>query len=230
MERITYPVARPLPALSVRRLAKEDAADVAALYREMGRDGAWCGEDTFRALLGRGAWWGGFADEVLTLCAALVPSAADTPQAAALRAALVPGRPPEWFLLPPAAPRQSAALAGELIVLLARTLCPHGVARAPAFYAALPVKAPAPLLAACFDAGLAAVRMRPLVSLRPHYLLTPRTAHGARQTEDAPRRVYLPLADTLAVSRLMERGFCATALLHSPADPRTLLCLEDDLS
>ena len=126
--------------------------------------------------------------------------------------------------------------------------------------AALPVKTSAPVLAACFAAGFAAVRVRPLVSLRPHYLLvrcdapewsapewntpgfnaagthapeqkapaqkTNPCVPGKAKPRDALRRVYLPLADTLAVSRLLEQGFCATALCRSSADERMLICLE----
>ena len=284
---IRYSMPQPVPALAVHRLGPDDAAQIAALYRTGGRDGAWCGEDTVRALFKMGAvWWGGFADGVLVLCAARVASTADTPQAAALRGAIVPGigcplRSPECFLLPPAISRQGEALAEALLPLLTDRLFSSGInanqsdhtketewpwqdaqeapahladanrtyeteteenaaclrdtKAAPVLLAALPVKAPAPVLAAYFAAGFAAVRMRPLVSLRPHYLLRWRGAPGqeseitalpSKQEPDALRRVYLPLADTLAVSRLLEQGFCATALCRSSADERTLIRLE----
>ena len=67
-----------------------------------------------------------------------------------------------------------------------------------------------------------------LAALRPHYLLTP---PGLRQPapgtpdEDAVRRVHIPLADTLAVSRLLEQGFCGTAL-YDGADGQPALRLE----
>jgi hypothetical protein len=70
--------------------------------------------------------------------------------------------------------------------------------------------------------------VRPLAALRPHYLLTP---PGLRQPapgtpdEDAVRRVHIPLADTLAVSRLLEQGFCGTAL-YDGADGQPALRLE----
>ena len=335
IETIRYPVPQPVPALAVRRLVPDDAAQVAALYRASGRDGAWCGADTVRALFEMDAvWWGGFADGDLVLCAACAASTADTPQAAALRGALAQGTGglhclPEYFLLPPAVSRQGEALAGALLPLLAQQLfpfgtnanrsnqtkktewfvqyiqegpahlvhanlpcgtetesdaaCPRGTKAAPVLLAALPVKAPAPVLAAYFAAGFAALRMRPLVSLRPHYLLVRHSAAGqetqyripqvgtakaaaqsntqnsvpaqktknsTRQADaengtpepkientapppqpepDALRRVYLPLADTLAVSRLLEQGFCATALCRSRADERTLIRLEQGL-
>ena len=261
MDRIEYPVPQPMPPLAVRRLSLDDAAQIAALYRAGGRDGAWCGEDTVRALFRMGAvWWGGFAGGALALCAASAASTADTPQATALRGALAPGagRPPylpECFLLPPALSQQGEVLAGALLPLLMGQLAltVNGAARpkknetAPALLAALPVKAPAPLLAAYFAAGFAAVCMRPLVSLRPHYLLqrygtqeqlaesgvlSPQgetnapTGTEAQKETGTVRRVYLPLADTLAVSRLLEQGFCATALCRSSADERTLIRLE----
>ena len=210
IQTICYPAPYPAPRLAVRRLAPESTAQIAALYRAGGRDGAWCGPDTVRALFAGGAvWWGGFANDVLVLCAACTAPAADTPQAAAMRAALPPGPwcAPKGFLLPPAVSKQGEALAGALLLLLAEKL--FSQPGEGSFLAALPVKTSAPVLAACFAAGFAAVRVRPLVSLRPHYL-----------------RVYLPLADTLAVSRLLEQGFCATALCRSSADERMLICLE----
>lgn len=271
MEMIRYPVPQPVPPLAVRRLVPDDAVQITALYRAAGRDGAWCAEENaVRALFEMGAvWWGGFADGDLALCAACAASAADTPQAAALRCALRPGAGyllPERFLLPPAASRQGEMLAGPLLLLLTEQLFsfaadaprPQGDEHLPrdvqgepaslsaasllqktepveALLAALPVKAPAPLLQACFAAGFAAVRMRPLVSLRPHYLLGWRGGPGQTAENDtlplkeetgAVRRVYLPLADTLAVSRLLEQGFYATALCRSSADERTLIQLE----
>ena len=249
---------QPMPSLAVRRLGPEDAATIAALYRAGGRDGAWCGADTVRALCGTGAvWWGGFADGVPVWCAACAPFAADTPQAAALRGALAPecGCRPEYFLLPPGFGRQGETLAGALLPLLAERLFPpaadiaasaaganepqNGKAKPAAkpalLLAALAVKAPAPVLAAYFAAGFAAVRMRPLVSLRPHYLFVRRSAlqqgkppfaRPLGPKADALRRVYLPLADTLAVSRLLEQGFCGVALCRSSAEERLLLCME----
>ena len=344
IQTICYPAPYPAPRLAVHRLAPEDTAQIAALYRAGGRDGAGCGPDAVRALFAGGAvWWGGFANDVLVLCAACAAPAADTPQAAAMRAALSPGPwcAPKGFLLPLAVSRQGETLAGALFPLLAEKLFSHpgentlsqqgegpylspGEKRFPLFenkplspaagangaqgetptpaalLAALAVKAPAPVLAAYFAAGFAAMRMRPLVSLRPHYLLvrcgapesgapernapasnaaglnalarrrpepneaglnaparrtpepnaagsdtpernaaeqntpaqeapaqkpTPRVPGGAKP-HDALRRVYLPLADTLTVSRLLEQGFCATALCRSSADERMLICLE----
>lgn len=297
MEMIRYPVPQPVPPLAVRRLVPDNAAQIAALYRAGGRDGAWCAEEnTVRALFDLNAvWWGGFAGSDLVLCAACAASTADTPQAAALRGALAswienPMPEPECFLLPPAVSRQGEMLADPLLSLLTEQLfsfaadalrpqeaeflsqdvrrestrlsgelqlqksgCflqdapeapaylsgvhwPRGDKAAPAaLLAALPVKAPAPLLAAYFAAGFAAVRTRPLVSLRPHYLFQWRGAPEQTAENDvlslqeetgAVRRVYLPLADTLAVSRLLEQGFCATALCRNSADERTLIRLE----
>lgn len=81
--------------------------------------------------------------------------------------------------------------------------------------AAVPVKTGGLLLNGFFEAGFTLFLVRPLAALRPHYLLTP---PGLRQPapgtpdEDAVRRVHIPLADTLAVSRLLEQGFCGIAL------------------
>ena len=84
------------------------------------------------------------------------------------------------------------------------------------------------LLDGFFEAGFTLFLVRPLAALRPHYLLTP---PGLRQPapgtpdEDAVRRVHIPLADTLAVSRLLEQGFCGIAL-YEGADGQPALRLE----
>ena len=94
--------------------------------------------------------------------------------------------------------------------------------------AAVPVKTGGLLLDGFFEAGFTLFLVRPLAALRPHYLLTP---PGLRQPapgtpdEDAVRRVHIPLADTLAVSRLLEQGFCGTAL-YDGADGQPALRLE----
>lgn len=307
METLQFSPPRPVPPLAARRLAPEDAPRIAALYRGAGKNGAWCGaEDAVRAVFDAGAWWGGFADGTLALCAALVPRGARVPQAEALCGALWPDHPPAQLLLPPAATPAGIALAAPLLHLLGGQILPEDGARVstqgsppgrvrstqaktppeqkradaekalpggarvdaektppggarvdaedtppgracadaedtppgrapgasqqptapPEILAALPVRAPAPLLAAYFAAGWAAVRVRPLAALRPHYLFLRRAALPPCPAGQAVRRVYLPLADTLAVSRLLERGFCATALCRSDADARTLLQFE----
>ena len=112
-------------------------------------------------------------------------------------------------------------LGGELVVCCACVPARSATPQAAALRGAL---APARL----FEAGFTLFLVRPLAALRPHYLLTP---PGLRQPapgtpdEDAVRRVHIPLADTLAVSRLLEQGFCGIAL-YDGADGQPALRLE----
>ena len=127
-------------------------------------------------------------------------------------------------------------LGGELVVCCACVPARSATPQAAALRGALaPARLPARFLLppaatpeGFFEAGFTLFLVRPLAALRPHYLLTP---PGLRQPapgtpdEDAVRRVHIPLADTLAVSRLLEQGFCGTAL-YEGADGQPALRLE----
>ena len=164
----------------------------------------------------------------MVVCCACVPARSATPQAAALRGALAPARLPARFLLPPAATPEGRAFAGRFLSLLGERLWPPCASPEKRLAAAVPVKTGGLLLDGFFEAGFTLFLVRPLAALRPHYLLTP---PGLRQpapgtpNEDAVRRVHIPLADTLAVSRLLEQGFCGTAL-YDGADGQPALRLE----
>ena len=131
-------------------------------------------------------------------------------------------------LLPPAATPEGRAFAGRFLSLLGERLWPPCASPEKRLAAAVPVKTGGLLLDGFFEAGFTLFLVRPLAALRPHYLLTP---PGLRQPapgtpdEDAVRRVHIPLADTLAVSRLLEQGFCGTAL-YDGADGQPALRLE----
>ena len=120
------------------------------------------------------------------------------------------------------------AFAGRFLSLLGERLWPPCASPEKRLAAAVPVKTGGLLLDGFFEAGFTLFLVRPLAALRPHYLLTP---PGLRQPapgtpdEDAVRRVHIPLADTLAVSRLLEQGFCGTAL-YEGADGQPALRLE----
>ena len=199
MEHSLYPVP---PRFTVRRLVLMDLAAICTLYGACGRDAAWGTRETLAALFGEGEWWGGFLGGELVVCCACVPSRSATPQ----------GR----------------AFAGRFLSLLGERLWPPCASPEKRLAAAVPVKTGGLLLDGFFEAGFTLFLVRPLAALRPHYLLTP---PGLRQPapgtpdEDAVRRVHIPLADTLAVSRLLEQGFCGTAL-YDGADGQPALRLE----
>ncbi len=205
--------------LQFRRLLPEDAAAVRALYAQDGRDGAWYGAETLTELWETGEWQGAFVENALCFCAARV--AADSPlkQAERIRNAHAPGASPEALVLPPAFHHEKG-LSERVIAPVLRALCTRahgtGVSR---LLAATPVKGGAALLAGCCAAGFAAVCARPLESLRPHYLLRPRGECSLRK-DASP--VYLPLADTLNISRLLERGWVLTGVRRLAGDERPM--------
>ena len=216
------------PRFTVRRLVLMDLASVCALYSACGRDAAWGTRETLAALFGEGEWWGGFLGGELAICCACVPARAGTPQAAALRGALAPARLPSRFLLPPAATPGGCALAGSFLSLLGIRLWPPCPAPEKRLAAAVPVKTGAPLLGGYFEAGFTLFRVRPLAALRPHYLLTPpglRPPAPQAPAAETAQPVHIPLADTLAISRLLEQGFCGVALCGG-ADGQPALFLE----
>lgn len=225
MEHSPHPVP---PRFTVRRLVLMDLAAICALYGACGRDAAWGTRETLAALFGEGEWWGGFLGGELAVCCACVPARAATPQAAALRGALAPARLPARFLLPPAATPEGCALAASFLALLGVRLWPPCTAPEKRLAAAVPVKTGNLMLNGFLEAGFSLFLMRPLAALRPHYLLTP---PGLRQlVPKTPeggtvRRVHIPLADTLAVSRLLEQGFRGITLDNSTGGQPTL-CLE----
>ena len=226
MEHSLYPVP---PRFTVRRLVLMDLAAICTLYGACGRDTAWGTRETLAALFGEGEWWGGFLGGELVVCCACVPARSATPQAAALRGALAPARLPARFLLPPAATPEGRAFAGRFLSLLGERLWPPCASPEKRLAAAVPVKTGGLLLDGFFEAGFTLFLVRPLAALRPHYLLTP---PGLRQPapgtpdEDAVRRVHIPLADTLAVSRLLEQGFCGTALYEGADGQPRMICIQ----
>lgn len=208
--------------LSVRQLGPEDGRDVLALYRQCGRDGAWCGAGTVDAVLDTGTWWGGFAEGALCFCAAFVPAGSGLPQAEMLRTALS-GDAAETLLLPPAISEEGAARAGAILPMLLEAWRADSAETRLA--AAVPMKYPPVLLGGYLAAGLSAFRTRPLLSLRPNYLLAhcdvKAYIHG---TVD---KFYMPLEGTLAVSRLLEQGYCITGLRCLPPDDRLMAELRE---
>lgn len=165
-----------------------------ALYAQLGRDGAWAAQEAVDCFVGT-------AD----LCTAW---AQDGPQARAMRRELDALCPPH-FLLPAAfAPGRTGAGAAVLRAL-------DGTA------AALAVKPGAPALEPFFSAGYVLRRIRPLVSLRPHYLfLRPGVQTGEKC------RIMIPVSDTHEIARRLENGFLGVGV-HRQAGS-LLLCLAEE--
>ena len=164
-----------------------------ALYERLGRDGAWAAWEAVEGFVG-----------TAELCAAW---AQDGPQARAMRRELDALCPPR-FLLP------AAFAPGRAGAAVLRAL------DAPA--AALAVKPGAPALELFFSAGYVLRRIRPLVSLRPHYLfLRP----GVQTAEKC--RIMIPVSDTHAIARRLENGFAGVGV-HRQAGG-LLLCLAEEM-
>lgn len=206
------------PALRVRPLKPENGREILSLYRQCGRDGAWCGERELDAVFAAGTWWGGFAEGALCFCAACVPPDTETPQARMLCGALADA-PAGSFLLPPAFSADGAANAQKILELLPVMRAEDGTARGD-LAAAVPMKYPAELLAGYLKTGLTAFRVRPLVSLRPNYLLAVRPLKPP--APGTPPYFCLPLEGTLPLSRMLEQGYAVTALRRLPPDKRLM--------
>lgn len=211
--------------IAVRALWPGEADRAAALYRALGRDGAW-GADEEECPLAELAGGGGVLGAFLpggalgAVCPVTGPGSA-LPQARALAAGLrgLPDAPAGPVALPAAflpGPAGCAALAA-----LARALAAKGLWGA---LAVKPCLAAPGALAAMLDGGLALRRVRPLCALRPHYLFSP-AAPGLDGD-----RIIIVYTDTLALSRRLEDGLWgvgrrgtggAMALALAPGPART---------
>ncbi|MEG2930907.1 MAG: hypothetical protein RR825_03895 [Ruthenibacterium sp.] len=186
--------------LRLRRLLRQDMDEAVALYAELSRDGAWADGVTLCALLRCGALWGGFCGGTMVICGGLCPSDAPVAVAQAARATgLISAR--AMLLLP-------AAGSAAQMQLFTEALLKNAACRDAQPVALVPVKTGAEFAAGCFAAGLVLCGVRPLVSLRPHYLFAARIGV---QT-DAKNSTMIALQDTYALSRLLEQGFCGVAL------------------
>ncbi len=192
----------------VRALTQQQLGQAVELYRALGRDGAWALDEEacpLPVLAGGGQVWGAFAEDGTpgAVCA-VVSAGSALPQARAMAAGLrglaAPGRPfPGRAVALPAAWRPGPA--GEKALrALAAALAGHGLWGA---LAVKPVLAGPQPLAAALAGGLTLRRIRPLCSLRPHYLLGPAAGPG---TLDG-HRIILMYEDTRALGRLLEDGW-----------------------
>ena len=177
-------------------------------YARQGADGRWA---PMAAAPGArvefwAAWHSAAPQAVLGVCSAVSPC----PQARAL-AGQFGAR--GVFLLPPALPGTGAAPLAFLLKNAARR-APQGMR----VLAALPVKTGAALLGAYFDAGFVLCAMRGLFELRPHFIFL--YAPGARCTP----QVWVPAADTLALSRALAHGATGLALKRSGQGACVGLC------
>ncbi len=192
---------------TVRRLVLMDLDSILALFHSCGRDFSWCTRETAVSLFSAGDFWGGFLGDKLVICCACVsPDAAPAP-IQTMQNSLCGLLPSQRLLLPAAFTRAGCAFAAPFFSQLCRCALTDPRTKRPLHTAAaVPVKTGTPVLSGLFDAGFAAVRMRPLDALRPHYLLEfPRTAfHGAR-----PLCLHVPVSDSYTICRLLETGWRA---------------------
>ena len=162
-----------------------------------------------------GEWWGLFCDGAPVLCAALADADRSVLQIRAMceRAAHAgPAAGRALALSAAAPPRRAGPSAGPPAFW---TPWPRA-ANAP-LVAALPVKTGGALLAAYFAAGFYLWAMRPLASLRPHYIFL----RGGVQTGRQCR--IIRETDTLALSRALEEGAAGTGVWY--AQGQRCVCL-----
>ncbi|MEG2286482.1 MAG: hypothetical protein RSA17_04340 [Ruthenibacterium sp.] len=188
------------PSLSLRRLLRQDVKEAAALYAQLHRDGAWAEETALCALLRCAELWGGFFGGAMVICGGLCPWDAPVCVAQAVRATGLASAGTALLLPAAGSAAQMRCFTGALLRNAAR--------RDAAPLLSVPVQTGAKFAAECFACGLVLRGIRPLVSLRPHYLFVLRTSV---QT-DEKNSIMVALQDTYALSRLLEHGFCGVAL------------------
>lgn len=187
-------------ALTVRR-----TAEARALYKALGRDGLWALDHEqfpLDVLAGGPRALGAFGPDgtLLAVCALVQPASA-LPQARAMAAGLRGLPAPALLGLPAAFAPGGAGLRG--LAALGRRLAAEGCAAALAVKPCLNGAGTAPL-GALLDAGLVLCRIRPLLSLRPHYLFLPPEAKAVQNS--GKERIMIPCEDTRALGRRLEAG------------------------
>ena len=186
------------PYFTVRRLLRQDMAQVLALYRCAPRDGAWVFAQSPDILLAHASIWGGFWGDTLCICGGVCSLSAPLPLAAALCGT--------QLCLPQA-------------VVLPLAASPQGLAFAPAFLAAfplqkacalLPIKSGAPLAKHYFDAHYNLLAIRPLFELRPHYIFVQTQVKNPEKES-----IIVSLSETYSLAKLLEQGYLGTALCEN---------------
>lgn len=190
-----------MPALRVRRLLRQDVAMAAGLYAGLGRDGAWAGSGALEEILRYGELWGGFRTQGLSICGGLCPASAPVPMAMAATATqLLPHG--ALLVLPPAGSSDDMRRFTEILLARAVQRQDGGVP-----VALVSVKNGTGFVAGCLGAGLQLAAVRPLVSLRPHYIFLP----PDNVQSEAKESIMVSVGDTLRLSRLLEEGFRGVA-------------------
>ena len=205
------------PRLEARGLVRQDWKEARALYTGLGRDGEWAADLEEDAFWQAGEWWGLYCDRRLILCCALAAADRQVLQIRALcgaqkSLALPDHVRPQSYLLPPAFRPEAAAYAGAFLRFLTQDQ------QRPAL-AALPVKTGGGMLDGYFAAGCCLWAVRPLLSLRPHYIFL---YVGMQNWPEC--RIMVKEQETLALSRTLEEGNAGVGILCSTGGARSI-CL-----
>ncbi len=215
-------------SFTTRRLVLMDLDSILALFHSCGRDFSWCTRECIVSLFSAGDFWGGFLGDTLAICCICVSSDTDCEPVRIIQRESHGLLHPQRLVLPPAFTDAGSAFAPYFFSQLCRSALTDTNTHAPLHtLAALPVKSGTPMLSGLFDAGFSAVRMRPMFSLRPHYLLEfpRRTLHGAK-----PLCIHIPVSESYTICRLLEIGWRACAVQDTAYESSggPFLCLFGD--
>ena len=194
------------PRLTARRIVRSEYDQIRQMYQQMGRDGEWLTEMSIDEMDDAGDWWGLYCEEELVLCCSVARPDRSVMQIRALCGAqktldkrYCMGT--QYFWLPPAFSEQAGAFAGAFYGFLQRRYEGKGIA-------ALAVKTGALLLHAFFASRFQLIAVRPLQSLRPHYLFA-----QTRFPFSAECRIIRE-SETLELSRALENGGVGVGLFY----------------
>lgn len=194
------------PRLTARRMMRDEYQKIREMYHNIGRDGEWLTEMTEDEMDDAGEWWGLYCDEAPVLCCAVARPDRSVMQIRALCGAqrtlhkrYASGA--EYFWLPPAFLQSAGAFAGAFYGFLQRRYQGRGIA-------ALAVKTGAPLVHAFFAARFQMIAVRPLQSLRPHYLFAQTSFPFSSECR------IIKESETLELSRALENGGIGVGLFY----------------
>lgn len=194
------------PRLTAQRIMRSEYDSIRQMYKNMGRDGEWLTEMSTDEMEEAGDWWGLYCEEELVLCCAVARPDRSVMQIRALCGAQKTlnrrySIGTEYFWLPPAFAERAGAFAAAFYGFLQRRYPGKGIA-------ALAVKTGAPLVHAFFAARFQLIAVRPLQSLRPHYLFAQTSFPFSSECR------IIKESETLELSRALENGGIGVGLFY----------------
>ncbi len=187
--------------ISIRRIITHDLEHIKQLYTKLGRDSVWLEKNTLENVLKYGEMWACVKNGAIITCGGICEPNENLPltnmlinQDIAINTKAI--------LLPVAGDNKALQyLLSFLNCRIAGKFCGDN------YTLILPVKTGANFLATCLKSDMVLIAMRPLFNLRVCYVLCSK-AHVELNEQDS---LAVNIADSLALSRYLEHGYCATS-------------------